>query len=357
MQRNATEQHMGRWRTIAGCVLLLCIAMAAEPHARSARISIELFTDQSFGVDAAQRWYQVFTELGVDNLRIRGGEAGDEIGIQKGGKPNSPAFQVTGRITAANVVELPGGKFSLRDATGLKLWLKNLAEQGIDGVTGKPARFGLSEIQYTEVQEDLTRPVAFSTLDMPADEAADKIAGSLRHKFEIAPAARQALAKRHVAENLSGLSAGTALALVLRPAGLVFAPERSGNVTQYRASLLAAGHDHWPVGWKSEKPDRDLVPDLFKFILIEIDETPLTEAAEAVQTRLAIPFLWDHYALESQSSDPAQIVVKLPAKKLHYGLILSKILSQAKLQKDVRVDEAGKPFLWISTQLPPPAAK
>jgi hypothetical protein len=201
----------------------------------------------------------------------------------------------------------------------------------------------------------LQRPVDFSTLDLPADEAVAKIAAGLRHGIEIAPAARQALAKRHVAENLAGLSTGTALAAILRPAGLVFAPERlEGNVTRYRIGVPAAGHDTWPIGWKSEKPDRDLVPDLFKFIFVEIDETPLAEAAEPIQKRLEIPFLWDHYALESQASDPAQTVVKLPTKKLHYGLILSKILSQAKLQKELRVDEAGKPFLWITTQLPVP---
>ena len=37
-------------------------------------------------------------------------------------------------------------------------------------------------------------------------------------------------------------------------------------------------------------------------------------------------------------------------------MILQKILSQAKLQKELRVDEAGKPFLWITTLLPVHAA-
>jgi len=345
---------MGRCRTIVGCLLLLCVAMAAEQK-RPARISIELFTDQGFGVDAAQRWYQVFTELGVDNLRIRGAEPGDEIGIHEVPKRDAPTYQVTGRITASNALELPGGKFTLRDSSRLKVWLKNLADQGIDGVTGKPARFGFSEVQFAEVQEDLKRPVGFATVDLPADEAVAKIATGLRHAVEIAPAARVALAKRQVAENLSELSAGTALAMILRPAGLVFAPERlEGKVLHYRVALPAAGHDTWPVGWASDKPDRDLVPDLFKFVHVEIDETPVAEATEPIQQRLEIPFFWDHYALEAQASNPAQTLVKLPTKKLHYGLILSKILSQAKLQKELRVDEAGKPFLWITTQLPVP---
>jgi hypothetical protein len=145
------------------------------------------------------------------------------------------------------------------------------------------------------------------------------------------------------------------LAMILRPAGLVFAPERQeGSATHYRIAPPATGHDTWPIGWAGDKPDRDLLPELFKFTYVEIEETPLGEATEPIRARLKIPFFWDHYALESQASDPTKTVVKLPSKKMHYGLILSKILAQAKLQKELRVDEAGKPFLWITTQLPVP---
>ncbi|HTU25847.1 MAG TPA: hypothetical protein VMF30_10640, partial [Pirellulales bacterium] len=298
-----------------------------------------------------QRWYQLFTDLGVENLRIRGVEAGDEIGIEDRGKPEAPSYKVTGRITANNTLMLPGGKFSARDSVRLKQWLKTLSEQGIDGVTGKPALFGLTETQYHEVEEDLKRPVDFSTKDLPNGEAVERIGAGLRHSIEIAPDARAALAKRTVAEDLAGFSAGTALALVLRPAGLVFAPVRThGTTIAYRVAPPASGHDAWPVGWTSEKPDRDLLPDLFKFTYVEIDETPVSEAAEAIQQRLKVPFLWDHFALDGQGIDPAKTTVKLPTKKLHYGLILSKVLSQAKLQKELRVDEAGKPFLWITPQ-------
>ena len=76
---------MGRWQSIVSCALLLLVSVAAEPRVRPARISVELFTDQGIGVDT-QRWYQLFTDLGLDNLRIRGAEAGDEIGIRERGK-------------------------------------------------------------------------------------------------------------------------------------------------------------------------------------------------------------------------------------------------------------------------------
>ena len=109
---------------------------------------------------------------------------------QRGKRDSLRPMQVTGQIATGNVLVLPGGKFTPRDSVRLKQWLKNLAEQGVDGVTGKPARFGLTEVQLREVQDDLKRPIGFSTLDLPADEAVAKIAGGLRHARRDRPGAR-----------------------------------------------------------------------------------------------------------------------------------------------------------------------
>ena len=100
--------------TIVGCVVMLVVALAAQPRERAARISLELFTDQGFGVDDSHRWYQMLTELGVASLQIRGEAPGDEIGIHTVGKRDAPTYEVTGRITASNVLQLPGGKFTLQ---------------------------------------------------------------------------------------------------------------------------------------------------------------------------------------------------------------------------------------------------
>ena len=315
-----------------------CCASPWRPNraTRPARISLELFTDQGFGVDAAQRWYQVFTDLGVANLRIRGGEAGDEIGIHKARQARRSDLSGDGPDHGrATCCWLPGGKFTPRDSARLKQWLKNLAEQGRRRSDRQAGTFRTDRtpVAGSPRRSETARRLFHARICRPTRPSA-KIAAGLRHPIDIASGARDALAKRHVAENLEGLSAGTALAVILRPAGLVFVPERiAGKRLHYRGRHCGGRPRCVAAGWKSEKPDRDLLPDLFKFIHVEIDETPLAEAIEAIQERLEIPFLWDRYALESQASDPAQIVVKLPTKKLHYGLILSKILVAGKLQK------------------------
>ena len=39
---------------------------------------------------------------------------------------------------------------------------------------------------------------------------------------------------------------------------------------------------------------------------------------------------------------------------MSYSQVLRKILSQAKLRYELRVDDADKPFLWITTVKPAP---
>jgi hypothetical protein len=344
---------MSRWRQIVACVLLLIVAVAAQPRERAARVSLELFTDTGFGVDDSHRWYQLLTQLGVANLQIRGETPGDEIGVHTVGKRDAPTYEVIGRLTANNVLQLPGGKFTLSDSVRLKQWLKNLSEEGTDGIIGQRERFGLTAVQLQEVQEDLKRPVGFPTAGLPTTEVLAKIVGGLRHQVDMATGSSEALAKRKVAEDLQTISSGTALAVILRPAGLVLTPEHeSGKTTRLRIGAPVAGREAWPAGWTSDKPDRELLPDLFKFVHVEIDETPLSEAIQRIQPRLRVPFLWDWYSLEAQGEDPARIQVKLGTKRLSYGMILQKILSQGKLQRELRVDDTGAPFLWITTLKP-----
>ena len=66
-------------------------------------------------------------------------------------------------------------------------------------------------------------------------------------------------------------------------------------------------------------------------------------------SRLKVPLVYDLNAMAMHGIDPAEVEAKVPAKKMTYSQILAKVLLQAKLQYELRVDEADKPFLWITT--------
>jgi hypothetical protein len=106
----------------------------------------------------------------------------------------------------------------------------------------------------------------------------------------------------------------------------------------------------WPVGIKPgpKMPPGELAPALFKFVNVEINERPLEEAVGAIQARVEIPVLWDHNALAKHAVD-VQTQVTFAPKKTFYKNILDDLLHQAMLRSELRVDDADRPFLWITT--------
>ena len=70
---------------------------------------------------------------------------------------------------------------------------------------------------------------------------------------------------------------------------------------------------------------------------------------QAIGARLKVPLLLDHNALARYGIEPDKVNVSVPRGKTTHSLILQKILFQARLKSELRVDEAGTPFLWITS--------
>jgi len=60
--------------------------------------------------------------------------------------------------------------------------------------------------------------------------------------------------------------------------------------------------------------------------------------------------LFDEQALVLQRIDPSKVKIKIPLAKIGYEAVLTRTLFQANLKHEVRVDDAGRPFLWITTR-------
>ncbi len=103
------------------------------------------------------------------------------------------------------------------------------------------------------------------------------------------------------------------------------------------------------MGWPTTEPRRDLVPALFDTVDVELDKVELPRVLAAVQEHVQVPILVDTAALADEKIDPALLKVTLPAKRTMYEIVLRKVLVPQKISHEVRVDEAKKPFLWISS--------
>ena len=145
----------------------------------------------------------------------------------------------------------------------------------------------------------------------------------------------------------------SALACLLRPAGLTLVPHAGGrDGIEYRVLAAKKGMEVWPVGWPSEKPLPQVLPAMYESFNANIQDVPVTKVLDAVTQRMKVPYLFDHNALARHGVEPSTKKVNSPQSRTTYNQLLRKVLSQAGLKGEVRLDEAGKPFLWVTTMKP-----
>lgn len=316
------------------------------------RVSFELLTKPGLSLTASQQWYKVLTDLGIEGLQIHSANPGEEMGISRAGSDAEPRYKVVGILAADNVLYLPGGKFKPQEAGRLRKWIDDLADGGAEGVTQPRSAFGLTGSQLAEANDDLKSPLGIATKGLTADRALAQLAARIKHPIEISATARRELAQLTVTDELSDLSCGTALAALLRPAGLAFEPERTGGALQYRVRPAAQGRESWPVGWKPKQRAAKALPELYQFLNVEIKDISVAEAMAAIEGRLKVPFLLDHNALAVEDIDPAKVQAAVPEKRMTYSQVLQKVLLAARLKYELRVDDAEKPFVWITSIKP-----
>jgi hypothetical protein len=105
---------------------------------------------------------------------------------------------------------------------------------------------------------------------------------------------------------------------------------------------------YWPIGWEPEKSPGEMAPSLFQTRSAEIDGYTLEQALGAIGPLLKISMYFDRATLKAHQIDPTKIPVKLARTKSTYKRVIDRILLQARLASEIRVDEAGMPFLWIT---------
>jgi hypothetical protein len=342
----------------------LVLALTQMAHAAAPAIELELVTERGVQITAPQEWMQLLAGIGIDHVRIRGVQPGDEPKIDNTGAQRDASYHVVGVLTSRNQLRLPGGTFSRGDRTRLKDYFAHLASNGADAVAAPRVRFGLTEKQLATVLADLAQPVDFETKGQPPRAVLDKVQTKLSLKFSLEPQASESLqSAAPMQDELRGLSAGTAAAIVLRNCNLVFRPEESrGRPVAYRVVPLnhdtlaqsTLGHtnakdiQYWPIGWELDLAPGAIAPSLMESLNAEVAGYTMDEAIDAVRPRVKAPILFDRAALKAHNIDPSKIQVKLARTRTSYKRLIDRVVSQARLGSDIRVDEAGTAFVWIT---------
>ena len=329
--------------------IALLLAFAGSTAAER-RVSFELVTEGGFPVGGETAWINVLKDLDQVGIRIRRGRTGDKVEVTNLGTDVSPSYHVVGILTAKSRLELPGGKFSLSDGAKIARWITKLQQEGIDGFTGNRVAFGLKPDDLVAFHDALAKPIDFDTKGVRAGDIARKLVRGLRMQVSVSAESRRAVARNEaVLDELNGLAAGTALAAILRPLGLVLSPKKPpGAKVLLLISDVREVEESWPIGWPPEVSPRKAAPDLYEYLPVEIADIPLSEAIAAIDGRVETPFLFDHNGMQRQRIDPTAKQVNFPRKRVQYRRVLDQVLFQGRLKSEVRLDEAGNPFLWIS---------
>jgi hypothetical protein len=328
-------------------LLFAPLALLAAPPT----VQLELITDPGLSIEAPQKWIAMMKDMGLTNVRIRSGQNGDKTGIRKSGTDDQPHYAVTGIITAANVLKLPGATIRLNDKTGLTNWIAKLQDSGDEGVRAKKVAYGLTAKEMVAVHDAVKGAVDFDTKGEPTSEVFAKIVKQLDIKVELEPSAVDAVKSNDpVADELHGMAGGTALAAVLRPLGMAYVPQRKlGEKLHLQVSDMKGVDKPWPVGWDSPESAGRLAPDYFKQTNAEITDYVLVDALAAIQKRIQLPMVFDYNNIARQRIDLEQKVSTKKKGKKSYAAVVDEILYQAHLSAEMRIDEAEKPFLWITT--------
>ena len=331
-------------------IAALSTLVTARPALAAPRVSFELVTGNGFPLNASRKWIEVFKDLDGTSVRIRGARGNETTTVENIGTDRAPSYHVVGILLGDNQVRLLGARFKSTDRAKIAQWIKDLRNEGVKGLTAVRLAFGLTSEQLVTFHRQMSPPLSISTKGVRSGDVARAIVRELKIPFEVSPVARQAFARNEVvADELKGISYGTALAATLRPLGLICRPSRrdDGTVT---ISIKDVGdsEESWPIGWPTKETPASTAPKLYETLKVEIRDTPLAQAIEAIQPRIKLPFVFDYNAMARQQIDPATKLVNFPNKRASYKRILDIVMFQSGLEVELRIDEADTPFLWIS---------
>jgi len=346
-----TVFHRFRWLIclVGFCGLHLWTGTAACGQG-NVRIDFELATEAGFPLGGERRWIEVLQQIPNVQLRVRSARGGERPSVKQTGREGSPRFEVQGLLSSRNQLHVPGGTFRLEDRGRIEAWIARLASEGTENLLAPRGPFGLTEDQLLATHEALQKPVHFSTRDLPMAEFLRRMKTLIALPIQSAPSTRSRLTSGSVVfDELEGLTAGTALAIAMRPHGIGVTVRRAQGVTEVALVDPGETKELWPFGWPAERPPRETIPTMFGYLNVEINDTPLEEALQAIEDRSNVRMFYDHNALAKHGIEPSEAQVNFNSGRTYYKRLMDNLLYQARLRSEIRVDDSGRAFFWITT--------
>lgn len=303
-----------------------------------------------------QQWGPVFERLGV-GVQFRQRILDDEPAVTESVRGSYRMVKGVGLLDDGGAIRFPGAKtFTLSDTKALADWIGELQTYGAQGSPDGQPVWGLTDQQFEKVFTALSPAVAADVEGLEFEPAIKALGLPDDYPFRLHDAAREKLrtatgvTTRPLRHEVSGLSRGTALAIVLADYGLGFRPLRTpGGAINLVAEPLDDLAKPWPIGWppREGEPRNHTAPALFEQITAGFDEKPLPDVLAAIEQATGTRLIIDYEDCAKRNIDPATVNVSYPQGNTAWILIIRSVVGKARLSRELLLDEAGTPFVHI----------
>ena len=339
-------------------LLALCAAPASAADKLQTTIEIQLLTLQRGpgsmrSIIAAQEWGRVFSRLGHSaNIRSAIGAEQPEIRQKVSGRVRR--LTVVGVLDDSGRAVFPKQIFTTADSKRIREWLTELETYGQQGATAGKPLWGLNEAQFADFYRSVSGRLESEIRDVWVYEAVKKLGLPSRLKVRWSEDARSALEDRinesNVRQSLAGLSQATALAVALREQGLGFRPDRTPSERiELLITPLRKGQAFWPTGWELKESRLKTARPLFELVPVNLEDAAFNDIVDIVEQKTGIRVLFDLRRIESEGVNLGELTVSTRPRKMTFYGLLETATVRNRLRHRLVIDEAGQPFIWITT--------
>ena len=327
--------------------------VAQTPAKKNTHLVLAISSNSSASLGSQQRWMKALENVGADRVSSRTVAQGAAT-VEETERGGTRYISVQGFLEGGKL-ELPGGSYRIGDVGKIRDLLQKLRDDGKETTLAAKLDFGLTSSQLVALAEKFAQPVAQPTKGKPFSAVVNAIAGQTGVSFVQDSAARAALAgQTEVTQEFKGMASGTALAAMVKPLGLVLEPGRKqGQQVQVHVKRPEVGKKSWPVGRELEAAPVLVEPGMFQKLPIGIKDFPLDKVMVAFQQKAKIPSVYDDQVIAAEGIEVAKTLVSISHKNGVLMVMINKLLRETepkRLSGKLRVDDAGKAFLWITAR-------
>ena len=314
------------------------------------RVQLVLEASKESPITAMQEWGRALSKAGVHDVRILHTTTKPKPKIETQVVGGQKFYTVRGTIDGSGQVVVPGATFQMGDAKQLGDWLDEVGKKGPPDQREPVDKYGLTLNMTKKVGVDLGTPITFETKGSSVADVIRRLNRQTRYPILATKTMMERLKTVKVSKELKGVAVGTVLVYLVDPFGLGLYPgeDKNGQMQYLVVKQGTQKVEPWPIGWKP-KERRKAVPKLFEKKNINVDRIPIEEVLQEIAKRVEVPYLIDEAALTREKIDMGKELVSFPDKHTDYDRALGTMLGKARLKYRLLLDDAGKPFLWVTT--------